>query len=65
MAVRSRRSSRTLKDNVVWVIVTVLGLLLTLCAGLLAFGSRQAPDWLFKAAGCVLLLIVGIPAILA
>ncbi|MGB0094046.1 MAG: hypothetical protein WBP81_16130 [Solirubrobacteraceae bacterium] len=55
----------TLTDNWVWIIITGLGLILTILAGLMIGGSRQAPDWLFKVIGGILVLLVGIPAVLA
>lgn len=54
-----------LTDNAEWLILTAIGLLLTATAGALIFGARQAPDWLFKAALGLLLLLVGVPAVLA
>ena len=55
----------TLKDNITWIIVTAFGVVGAALAGLLMIGSRTAPDWLGKMVGCVLLLLVGIPAFLA
>jgi hypothetical protein len=49
----------------VWIIITGLGMILTILAGLMIGGSRQAPDWLFKVIGGILVLLVGIPAVLA
>ena len=55
----------TLTNNWVWIIITGLGMILTILAGLMIGGSRQAPDWLFKVIGGILVLLVGIPAVLA
>jgi hypothetical protein len=54
-----------LTDNAEWLILTAIGLFLTAAAGALIFGVRSAPDWLFKAALGLLLLLVGVPAVLA
>lgn len=54
-----------LTDNAEWLILTALGLFLTAAAGALIFGVRSAPDWLFKAGLGLLLLVVGVPAVLA
>ena len=43
---------------------TAIGGALALAAGLMLFGSQRAPDWLFRAAGAVGIILVGIPAIL-
>jgi hypothetical protein len=54
-----------LTSNAEWLIITVIGLFLTAAAGALVFGVRSAPDWLFKAGAGLLLLMVGVPAVLA
>ena len=54
-----------LTDNAEWLILTAIGLFLTAAAGALIFGVRSAPDWLFKAGLGLLLLLVGVPAVLA
>jgi len=56
---------RQLTDNAEWLILTAIGLFLTAAAGALIFGVRSAPDWLFKAGLGLLLLLVGVPAVLA
>jgi hypothetical protein len=55
----------SLTNNWVWLIVTGLGMILTIIAGLLIVGSRQAPDWLFKVIGGIIVVLVAIPAVLA
>ena len=55
----------TLTNNWIWLIVTGLGMILVIIAGLLIVGSRQAPDWLFKVIGGILVVLVAIPAVLA
>lgn len=54
-----------LTNNAEWLILTAIGLFLTAAAGALIFGVRSAPDWLFKAGLGLLLLLVGVPAVLA
>jgi hypothetical protein len=54
----------TLTDNAMWIIITALGLVLILVAGLMMVGSKSAPDWLFKVGGGILIILVGIPALL-
>ncbi len=36
-----------------------------LIAGLMVSGSRNAPDWLFRVIGGIMLILVVIPAVLA
>ena len=55
---------RTLEGNLDWLIVTVIGLVLTALVALLLFGSQRAPDHLFRVLGAIAVLIVGIPALL-
>jgi hypothetical protein len=55
----------TLTDNWKWLIITGIGLVLVILAGLLMVGSRTAPDWLFKVIGGIILILVVIPAVLA
>lgn len=56
---------RTLEHNWTWLVSTGLGLVLVLIAGLMVSGSRQAPDWLFRVIGGIMLILVVIPAVLA
>ncbi len=56
---------RTLQENWTWLVSTGLGLVLVLIAGLMVAGSRQAPDWLFRVIGGIMLILVVIPAVLA
>lgn len=56
---------RTLQLNWTWLVSTGLGLVLVLIAGLMVAGSRQAPDWLFRVIGGIMLILVVIPAVLA
>lgn len=60
-----RTLAAQLTDNAEWLILTAIGLFLTAAAGALIFGVRSAPDWLFKAGLGLLLLLVGVPAVLA
>ena len=55
----------TAKANIIWVMVTALAVVMSACAGLMMLGSRTAPDWLGKAIGGILLVMVGIPGLLA
>ena len=55
----------TITSNFVWIIVTALGLIFTLIAGMMIVGSRSAPDWLFKVIGGIVLILVVIPGVLA
>jgi hypothetical protein len=54
-----------LTDNAEWLILTAIGLFGTAAAGALIFGVRSAPEWLFRAGLGLLLLLVGVPAVLA
>jgi hypothetical protein len=56
---------RTLEQNWIWIVSTGLGLVLVLIAGLMVSGSRNAPDWLFRVIGGIMLILVVIPAVLA
>lgn len=56
---------RTLEQNWTWLVSTGLGLVLVLIAGLMVAGSRQAPDWLFRVIGGIMLILVVVPAVLA
>jgi uncharacterized membrane protein YkgB len=56
---------RTLQENWTWLVSTGLGLVLVLIAGLMVAGSRQAPDWLFRVIGGIMLILVVIPAVVA
>ena|SRR5579884_2001223 len=56
---------RTLQQNWIWLVSTGLGLVLVLIAGLMVSGSRQAPDWLFRVIGGIMLILVVVPAVLA
>ncbi len=56
---------RTLQQNWIWLVSTGLGLVLVLIAGLMVSGSRNAPDWLFRVIGGIMLILVVIPAVLA
>jgi len=56
---------RTLQQNWTWLVSTGLGLVLVLIAGLMVAGSRQAPDWLFRVIGGIMLILLVIPAVLA
>src|SRR2546423_14920501 len=53
----------TLTSNWIWLIVTGLGMILTIIAGLLIVGSRQAPDWLFKVIGGGPAVVRAVPAV--
>ena len=55
---------RTLEGNLDWLIVTVVGLVLTGVVALLLFGSQRAPDHVFRILAAIALLVVGIPAVL-
>jgi hypothetical protein len=55
----------SLEQNWIWLVSTGLGLVLVLIAGLMVAGSRQAPDWLFRVIGGIMLILVVIPAVLA
>ncbi len=55
----------TLTQNALWLIVTGVGLVLTLVAGMMAFGSQRAPDVLFRVIAAIALVLIAIPAVLA
>lgn len=55
----------TITDNVEWFIITGLGLALLVGAVFFFAGSQRAPDYLGKVIVGVVLIIAGIPAILA
>lgn len=55
---------RTLEGNLDWLIITVIGLVLTAVVALLMFGSQRAPDHAFRIGAAIALLIVGIPTFL-
>lgn len=55
----------TLTSNWLWLIGTGVGLVLVLLAGMLAFGSRSAPDVLFRVIAGIGLILVVIPTALA
>ena len=55
----------TLASNWLWLVGTGVGLVLTLVAGMLAFGSRRAPDVLFRVIAGIGLILVVIPTALA
>jgi hypothetical protein len=54
-----------LTSNWEWLIITGLGLVLIVLAGLFMVGSRTAPDSLFKVVGGILMILVVIPTCLA
>jgi hypothetical protein len=56
---------KALEQNWIWLVSTGLGLVLVLIAGLMVSGSRNAPDWLFRVIGVIMLILVVIPAVLA
>jgi hypothetical protein len=55
----------TLTSNWEWLIGTGIGLAFVLVAGLMIFGSVDAPRYLFKIIGGVMLILIVIPAVLA
>jgi hypothetical protein len=55
----------TLTNNWIWLLVTGLSLIGAVLAGLLIWGSKTAPDWLFKVIAGILVILVGMPALLA
>jgi len=55
----------TLTSNWLWLIGTGVSLVLVLLAGMLAFGSRSAPDVLFRVIAGIGLILVVIPTALA
>jgi hypothetical protein len=55
----------TLASNWLWLVGTGVGLVLVLLAGMLTFGSRSAPDVLFRVIAGIGLILVVIPTSLA
>ena len=55
----------TLTSNWLWLVGTGVGLVMVLLAGMLAFGSRSAPDVLFRVIAGIGLILVVIPTALA
>ena len=55
----------TLASNWLWLVGTGVGLVLLLLGGMLAFGSRSAPDVLFRVIAGIGLILVVIPTALA
>ena len=55
----------TLTSNWLWLVGTGVSLVLVLLAGMLAFGSRSAPDVLFRVIAGIGLILVVIPTALA
>ena len=55
----------TLQSNWLWLVGTGVGLVLVLLAGMLAFGSRSAPDVLFRVIAGIGLILIVIPTALA
>ena len=55
----------TLTSNWEWLIGTGIGLAFVLVAGLMIFGSQNAPQYLFKIIGGIMLILIVIPAVLA
>jgi len=55
----------SLTSNWLWLVGTGVGLVLVLLAGMLAFGSRSAPDVLFRVIAGIGLILVVIPGALA
>jgi hypothetical protein len=55
----------TLSSNWLWLVGTGVSLVLVLLAGMLAFGSRSAPDVLFRVIAGIGLILVVIPTALA
>jgi hypothetical protein len=55
----------TLASNWLWLVGTGVGLVLVLLAGMLTFGSRSAPDVLFRVIAGIGLILVVIPTALA
>jgi hypothetical protein len=54
----------TLTSNWEWLIGTGIGLAFVLVAGLMIFGSQNAPQYLFKIIGGVMCILIVIPAVL-
>lgn len=55
----------TLTSNWLWLVGTGVGLVMVLLAGMLAFGSRSAPDVLFRVIAGIAIILVVIPTALA
>jgi len=55
----------TLTQNALWIIVTGFGLVATLVAGMMAFGSRSAPDVMFRVIAAIAIILIVIPGVLA
>jgi hypothetical protein len=55
----------TLTSNWLWLVGTGVGLVMVLLAGMLAFGSRSAPDVLFRVIAGIGIILVVIPTALA
>ena len=55
----------TLTTNWLWLVGTGVGLVMVLLAGMLAFGSRSAPDVLFRVIAGIAIILVVIPTALA
>ena len=51
----------TLTSNWEWLIGTGIGLAFVLVAGLMIFGSMNAPQYLFKIIGGIMLILIVIP----
>ena len=55
----------TLTNNWIWLVVTGLGLIIVLFAGMMVFGDIRAPERLFRIAGGIFVILVVAPAVLA
>lgn len=55
----------TLTQNAVWIIVTGIGLVLTIVGGMMSFGSPRAPDVMFRVIAGISVIMIGIPGLLA
>ena len=55
----------TLTSNWLWLVGTGVGLVFVLLAGMLAFGSRSAPDVLFRVIAGIGIILIVIPTALA
>jgi len=54
----------TLQANWEWLILTGIGLALSIVFGLVVFGSQRAPEHVFRIAGGIIGIVVVIPAVL-
>jgi hypothetical protein len=54
----------TLQANWEWLILTGIGLALSIVFGLVVFGSQRAPEHAFRIAGGIIGIVVVIPAVL-